>query len=149
VTEGLALTSGLTTLAKSSFKRTRPFVYNEQILLEKKLNKKARKSFFSGHTSANAFLFFATAKIISDYSENKAFHAACWTVATSIPAVMGYLRVRSGDHFKSDVTTGYIIGAAFGILIPHLHKVRTEEKLSIVPQVAPNYSGLSISYNLY
>jgi len=45
-TEGLALTSGLTTLAKSSFKRTRPFVYNEQVPIDRKMTKKARKSFF-------------------------------------------------------------------------------------------------------
>jgi len=52
--ETLLLQGGLTFLAKNSFARTRPYVYNDdpEISLATKMGKTSRRSFYSGHTSS-------------------------------------------------------------------------------------------------
>ena len=45
-----------------------------------------------------------------------------WATAAIVPAIQGYLRVRAGKHFVTDVVVGYLIGAAVGLLVPSLHR---------------------------
>jgi F0F1-type ATP synthase assembly protein I len=45
-----------------------------------------------------------------------------WTAAALIPAVTGFSRVNTHNHFPTDVIVGYIVGAAIGYLIPEFHK---------------------------
>ncbi|MBN8679589.1 MAG: hypothetical protein J0M29_15270 [Chitinophagales bacterium] len=42
--------------------------------------------------------------------------------ASAIPAITGFLRMRAGQHFFTDVAVGYSIGATIGYLIPVLHR---------------------------
>jgi len=107
---------------KYTTKRTRPLVYNPEFELADKTNKSARRSFFSGHTSAVASNSFFTAKVFSDYFPDSKWKPLVWGVAATAPAITGYLRVRAGKHFPTDVIAGYALGAGIGILIPHLHK---------------------------
>ena len=131
--EVMSLNLGVTGIFKGSVQRLRPFVYNENVPNEEKLTKNAKKSFFSGHTSHFAAMSFFAAKVISDYSDNKAVKITAWTVAAGTSGLMGYLRVRGGKHFTSDVVLGYLVGGAIGYLIPELHKNKKERKLSIIP----------------
>lgn len=120
--ETYMLANGLTTLTKSAVARPRPFVFNEEVDLEHKLGRGARYSFFSGHTSKTAAMSFFTAKVYADFYPESKWRPFVWTAAAAIPAVTGYMRVKGGKHYPSDVIVGYAVGAATGILVPHLHR---------------------------
>ncbi len=120
--ETMLFNSGLTLLAKSSFQRPRPFVFNLEAELESKQSLHARSSFFSGHTSNVAANTFFAAKVFSDYYPDSKWKPVVWSIAAAAPAITGYLRVRAGKHYPSDVICGYAVGALAGYFIPHLHK---------------------------
>lgn len=126
--EALLITYGLTNLTKGLVKRNRPFVFNEEVSIEKKLTTDSQLSFFSGHTSATSTATFFTAKVWSDYNPENKWKPVVWTAAATIPAVTGYLRVRAGKHYTTDVVTGYAVGALVGYFVPHLHKIKRGEK---------------------
>jgi len=52
---------------------------------------------------------------------NKYAKILIWTGAALYPALTGYLRRNTGNHFRTDVITGYLIGAAIGYFIPEIH----------------------------
>lgn len=90
-----------------------------------KLGGGAQDSFFSGHTLWTASVSFFTAKVYSDYHPelgNKKY----WYFAAShiLPAFVGFSRYKASKHFPTDILTGLTTGAATGILVPHLHKVK-------------------------
>lgn len=122
--ETFVLNYGLTNLAKISFQRTRPFVYNPDAPLSKKMERDSRLSFFSGHTSTVASMSFMAAQMYSDYHPNSKANPYIWAAAAVLPALTAYLRVRGGKHFPTDVITGYAIGAAVGFLVPRLHRIK-------------------------
>ncbi len=130
---------------KSSVNRTRPFVYNPNVDVEKKLDSDARKSFFSRHTSLAAANCFMAAKVISDYYPKSIASYTCWALAVSVPAAMGYMRVKSGEHFTTDVIAGYGFGALVGFAIPQIHK-KTKKDDNI--EISSSGMGLSFSYKL-
>ena len=94
-----------------------------------------------------AFSFFG-AKVFSDYSDNTTHKVLVWTGAIILPAVVGYLRVRAGRHFPTDVIAGYAIGGAIGYLVPFLHKMKPlKEGLTITPYSSGNKDlGVYMSY---
>ncbi len=124
--ETVALNSAITGLTKELVKRKRPLLYNPQCPLKKKQSPNATSSFISGHTSNVAALSFMTAQIHSDLNPNSNANPYIWATAAFLPALTGYLRVKAGRHFPTDVIAGYIVGAAIGILVPKLHKVQVE-----------------------
>lgn len=119
----MALNTGLTNITKVLVKRTRPYVYNPNTPEHYKLERDARYSFFSGHTSVTASMSFMTAKIFSDYNPGSKALPYVWTTAAIVPATVAFLRWRAGKHYASDVIVGYLTGAAVGFLVPHLHKI--------------------------
>lgn len=128
--EATLLTRGLTSMTKYVQNRSRPFVYNEDISIEKKTAIRAKQSFFSGHTSKTATMCFFTAKVFADYYPESKWKPFVWTTAALIPAATGYFRVAAGQHFPSDVIVGYIVGGSIGYLVPHFHlKNRKKGKL--------------------
>ena len=120
----MATTTGLTFIAKNIANRNRPFLYNPEVPLEDKISSSANRSFFSGHTSHTAAFTFMMAKIFHDYHPNskQGMKIIIWSFSAALPAVTGFLRVKAGKHFPTDVITGYAVGAFTGWLIPHLHK---------------------------
>ncbi len=134
--ETYLLVSGVTQLTKNLTLRNRPFVYNPEADLEDKQKKDARYSFFSGHTSTAAAATFFWAKVYSDYHPDGKWKPMIWGAAIAIPALTGYMRVKAGKHFPTDVITGYAVGALCGYLIPELHKGKKPEGLGFV--VGPN-----------
>ena len=147
--ESLFLTSVITTYTKALVQRTRPFVYNPDFPFETKTAKTARQSFFSGHTSAVSGAAFFGAKVYADYFPDSKWKPFVWTVAAIVPATTGYLRVKGGKHFPTDVMTGYAVGALAGILVPHFHKTNRKKKdkkvtLSAFPQ--GNQVGLVLTW---
>jgi membrane-associated phospholipid phosphatase len=80
-------------------------------------------SFFSGHTSATTAIS-ATATYL-------AFARAGWRrprpwitlgLGMALTTFVAYERVRSGEHFPTDVIMGSVAGAGIGILVPHFHR---------------------------
>jgi len=61
------------------------------------------------------------------------------------PVFTGYYRYKGMKHFPTDVLTGLAVGAATGILIPHLHKHRKNKNLTFMP-VAGRYTGLAVNW---
>jgi membrane-associated phospholipid phosphatase len=119
----MALNTGLTNLTKVLVKRTRPYVYNPNTPEHYKLERDARYSFFSGHTSVTTSMCIMTAKIYSDYNPASKALPYIWSTAAVVPATVAFLRWRAGKHYASDVILGYLTGAAVGFLVPHLHKI--------------------------
>ena len=60
------------------------------------------------------------------------------------PAFTGFYRYKGMKHFPTDVITGIAVGAATGILVPHLHKRRDHKNLTLIP-VTGRYMGLAMS----
>ena len=146
--ETMLLTQGITGVFKSSVQRVRPFAYNENVPFEDKMSIKAKRSFFSGHTSNYATLSFFTAKVISDYSSNRNVKIVVWSLAATSSAFMGHWRVKAGKHFPTDVIAGYLVGAGVGILVPHLHKKGPSKSLSISPYYNSDAVGLNFRWAL-
>ena len=124
--EATALNLGLTNLTKNIVLRPRPFTYNHEgvpwDIVKKQDLKDARRSFFSGHTSTTASMYFMTAQMYSDFHPNSKFKSVAWIGAATIPAFTGLMRVKAGKHYYTDIITGYVVGAVIGILIPKLHQ---------------------------
>ncbi|MFK7904540.1 MAG: phosphatase PAP2 family protein [Chitinophagales bacterium] len=124
--ETVAINSAVTGIIKELVRRKRPLLYNPNCPIEKKLHRDATSSFISGHTSNVAALSFMTAQMYSDLHPNSKGRGYVWGTAALIPAVTALLRVKAGRHFPTDVIAGYLVGAAVGILVPRLHRVRVE-----------------------
>jgi membrane-associated phospholipid phosphatase len=132
--ETALVVSGITTLTKFAVRRTRPFVYNPSIPADAKTGIDAKASFFSGHTSFTAANTFFAARVFSDYYPHSKWKPVVWGLAAIFPAATGYLRVKGGKHFPTDVITGYAVGALTGFVVPELHKAhRAGNTLSLVP----------------
>jgi membrane-associated phospholipid phosphatase len=78
----------------------------------------------SGHAafSAAACYYFATTYTI--YYPKSKWKPLVWACAAVLPAIPAYLRFKAGRHFVSDVATGYLIGAANGIAIPLIFRLK-------------------------
>ena len=121
--ETLLVNTALTDFTKVLVRRKRPYLYNEFTEAKKKLSKKSRMSFFSGHTSTVTAMYFLSAKLFEDYNPDSRYRSTVWTTAILIPATTGLLRVKAGKHYFTDVLTGFLVGGAIGYLIPEIHKL--------------------------
>lgn len=142
--EAFLLNAGLTTLVKGSVQRVRPYAYNPLVSAEEKMSKSTKMSFFSGHTSAVSVLSFFSAKVYTDYHPDSKWKPVIWTAAAVIPATTGYLRYRAGKHFPTDVIVGYGVGAAIGVLIPHLHRSKKKRQFKLSPMATGDAVGLNL-----
>lgn len=127
------------------FDRVRPLVYYDEVSLEEKTGSGTTSSFFSGHTSWTAGASFFMAKVISDYHPE--LGGKKWLVFAAAlipPAFVGYNRYKGLKHFPTDIIVGTAVGAAAGILTPHFHKNKKNNKvsMSLVPY-SGKYSGLA------
>lgn len=122
--QALSLNASLVLLTKHLTLRNRPFTYNPAVPLADKLEKDARVSFFSGHSSTMAALSFGYAGIWSSYHPDSRWKPVVWTGAAVLPAAMGLLRMQAGKHFLSDVLVGYVVGASCGYLLPKWHRIK-------------------------
>lgn len=129
--------------------RIRPYVYNEDVSMGEKTGHGTKISFYSGHVSTTASASFFMAKVYSDYHPelgNKKF----WLFGAALipPIAVGYYRIKAMKHFPTDVITGIAVGAAAGILVPHLHKIKKDKSnFSFIP-FAGGVNGLKIRYSI-
>lgn len=108
-----------------SIRRARPLVYNPEVALTEKTGPAKSNSFYSGHVSFSTTATFFGAKVLTDYYRIKGWkRVAIFAVAAVPPILVGVNRMQAGKHFRTDVMTGFLVGAACGIGIPELHKRR-------------------------
>lgn len=119
------ITSGLTNIAKGSFRRYRPYCYNKNVSDSKKLEPGCHQSMWSGHTSsAFAGAVFA-GNIMNELLPSSRPTRLVWITGITASAATAYLRVQSGRHFPSDVLAGAAAGSLTGWIIPEIHKRKT------------------------
>ena len=145
--ESEALTGALFTMAAGTIHRSRPLVYGTIAPDDQRKNKNNQRSFFAGHTAATASATFFAAKVFADLNPDCKAKPVVWAVAAAVPALVGYMRYKSGFHFLSDNLLGYVVGAASGILIPEWHKTKSSKNISFTPLIGQDYIGISIAYN--
>lgn len=144
--ETMLITGGLTTITKYGFHRPRPYVYNGEASLSSIQSINAQASFVSGHTSTTAAATFFIAKVYSDFYPTSEWKPVIWTAAAIAPAITGYLRVRAGKHYPTDVIGGYALGAAVGFLVPHLHLDKGRRNREILLTAIPNGMYLQMKF---
>jgi membrane-associated phospholipid phosphatase len=156
--ESLSLTSMLTSMTKIAVRRPRPIDYVNCGSTETApggactTDTNLQLSFFSGHASA-AGAMSATATYLA-FVRSGAHSARPWitlVVGTALTAFISYERVRSGEHFPTDVIVGATAGAAIGVLVPHFHRRPHlhEKRLEIAPQwigfAPPSHGATAVS----
>ncbi|MES3019105.1 MAG: phosphatase PAP2 family protein [Bacteroidota bacterium] len=147
-TESMAITGAMFSLTAGSVQRSRPFVYGTEAPLAKRMDKDSQRAFYAGHTAATATATFFLAKVFQDFNPDSKAKPYVWAAAALVPASVGYLRLRAGQHFLSDNLLGYALGAGVGILVPQLHKKGSTSNFSLSPSVNPDYKGATLLYSL-
>lgn len=137
--------AGLFLIGQRSVRRHRPLVYNSGVPIEERTGVNTNNSFFSGHVNTTASASFFIAKVWNDYHSDYTTlqKLGVYALAVIPPYMSGYHRLRAGKHFRSDVFTGLAVGAATGILIPHLRKNKNRN-LTVTPFTTVNQTGLNI-----
>jgi membrane-associated phospholipid phosphatase len=119
--ESLSLTLTITDITKIAVRRPRPFDYkNPDSTTNSDL------SFFSGHASTLGAITGTATYLAFVRSPHSVRPWITLIVGTALTAFVSYERVRGGDHFPTDVITGAMAGGAIGVLVPHLHRHKTE-----------------------
>jgi len=134
---------GSTFIVKGSVERIRPFVYNPDVPMDKKLTSDARKSFFSGHTTTAFASAVFLSTVFSDYNPDSKWRPYVWAGSLLTASVVGYLRYEAGMHFPTDILVGAVVGSAIGYAIPWMHRVG-KENVSITPDVPHADYGFSV-----
>lgn len=129
--------------------RYRPMAYYDYFTPDERKNGNNRNSFYSGHVASSAYSTFFMAKVYCDYHPDMGNIKYLLYTAAAIPPVwMGYLRIKSLDHFASDDMVGLLLGAVVGIVIPELHKYPCHKKVSLGMFNAPDALGISVKLTL-
>ena len=134
----------VTTLFSTSFKiivgRSRPYMNNNQ-QKNSPFNLLANADYLSmpsGHTSS----IFAMMTVIAKR------HKSLWVkVPTYLFAMsVGYERIKSGQHWASDVLVGGTLGYLISKSIVHNEKNKFKKKIKFGTCLKPNYIGLSLYF---
>jgi hypothetical protein len=111
--------------------RLRPVVYYYQLGKSEVSTRGAnRNSFYSGPVATTATVSFFTAKVFCEFHSELGWEKyLVYGAATIPPLIMSYFRIRALAHFPSDLLVGFGVGALFGILIPEIHRIKSENIL--------------------
>jgi len=102
--------------------RYRPYAYNSEAPMDKRIRGGAKNSFFAGHVALVGTSTFFIAKVINDYHPDGKARWIPFTVAALATGTTGLMRYRGGQHFLSDIIIGTTLGTLTGILVPEFHK---------------------------
>ncbi len=136
--ESFFLLRGVTYLTKAAVGRYRPYLYNTALSAEERYGidtEEASFSFYSGHTAAAFFGATFLSKVFEDIHGPSLWSKLLWGSSLSLASLTGLARVKSGQHYPSDVIVGAAVGFAIGYFVPVLHQVKKGDRLSIA--VAP------------
>jgi len=146
--ESMAITGTLYTSAAMLANRYRPYAYNSEVSMETRTRGGARNSFFAGHVALVGTSTFFMARVFTDYHPAMKNKWIFFTVAGAATATTGYLRMRAGQHFKTDVLLGAAVGTLSGVLVPGIHKNRSADpRLTVSPFIGQG-TGFSAVYRI-
>ncbi|UYQ94914.1 phosphatase PAP2 family protein [Chitinophaga horti] len=133
-----------------AFRRERPYTYNPDVPMSSKVGNAKANSFYSGHASVASASTFFLAKVYTDYHHITGWRRILVYGAAAVPpSIVGYFRMEGGRHFRTDVFTGLVMGAATGILVPELHRFKEKHKgISMSPYYSSQSSGFSLTVKL-
>ncbi len=125
----------------------RPIAYYDELPFDQRSSGNNRNSFYSGHVASCAAATFFMAKVYSDFHPDLGWKKYLLYGAASVPPLfMGYLRVKSLDHFPSDVGVGFMVGALCGVLVPEMHRLK-DKAISVGSFSSPQgSSGICIQW---
>ena len=136
---------GLTNCAKGLSQRSRPYAYNTNLPLGKRRARNASLSFWSGHASLAFTTAVLTGYVYQNRQPGSRFIMPVWMCGLSCATATSILRVRSGNHFPTDVIAGMAAGSCVGWIIPWMHQEKNKS-LSICTDINGT-SGLGITYS--
>lgn len=141
--EAMGITGTLYTTSAMLADRYRPYAYNKNAPAEDRVRGGARNSFFAGHPAVVATSVFFMAKVYTDYHPDMKGKWILYTLAGGAAITTGMLRIAAGQHFRTDVITGVLVGSAVGVLVPHFHKNKLFKggKLALYPNIQPGGSN--------
>lgn len=102
-------------------KRNRPLMYNSEVPMDEKLKVDSRMSFFSAHTATVSSMCFSFAFAYNTYLPDSKAKTYVNIGALVVPAIEGYLRVKAGKHYPTDVIIGYLCGLGSSYLMHKIH----------------------------
>lgn len=122
--ETFAMTDFAVQMTKVQVLRPRPYLLNPNITVPDNLlqNREHRFSYLSGSTTYSAAMSFAAASMFADYHPKSKYKKYVWIAAAVVPAAVGYMRYRSGEHYPTDIVSGYVVGASIGMFVPFIHR---------------------------
>lgn len=126
--ESFLLTSGLTSIAKELVRRPRPYRFNPDVPIAMHHAREDFVSFWSGHAANTAAVGFSLAALVQRSDASPGMKSAVWAGAMAAPICMGYLRMRAGKHFLTDVFVGALVGTAVGLAVPYFHRESESDK---------------------
>ena len=122
IVELLALQGVMQELVRHAMRRPRPYLYQVDTYPEERKFTEAIYSFYSGHTSSVFSVITALSYTFSLRHPDSPWRFAVWGSLLTLATAEPIFRVLSGDHFPTDVFIGAVIGTAFGLLVPAIHR---------------------------
>lgn len=147
--EAMGITGFLYTGAVYFHDKYRPYAYNENTPMVRRLRGGAKNSFFAGHVALVGTSTFFMASAYADYHPDSKIKWLFYTLAAGATSATAYLRYKAGEHFPTDVLLGVGVGTLNGLLFPHFHKHKLikNPNLSLIPVLGPS-NGLGLVYKL-
>jgi membrane-associated phospholipid phosphatase len=148
--EALAITWGVTNLAKIAVRRPRPQAYIDAEAHKGEPNYSnadtdSSLSFFSGHAAGTAAVSATATYLAFVRSPHTARPWITLGVGTALTAFTSVERVRAAAHFPTDVIAGAIAGAGVGVLVAHIHRNEDLKQRRIWVGAAPAPGGGNVS----
>lgn len=144
VAEAVVWTGAVQDIVRRAVRRPRPFMYTPGLNPGAREGPEANFSFFSGHTSNVFALATATAYTYSLRHPGSKWQYLVWTLAMAGATTEPILRALSGEHFPTDAIVGALVGSAFGILVPALHRRRGRLQLAPSASVTPAATAVAL-----
>jgi membrane-associated phospholipid phosphatase len=145
--ETMTMSLCVNSLVAMIVRRPRPYVYNDDVDDDFRLEGEAAMSFYSGHTSVVFALATAYSRLFMLRHPCSALVVPMWIFTYAAAAAEGALRVVSGSHFLTDTIVGAAAGIGIGLLVPWLHELPDapdpERPGQLSVQMRPYFAGTS------
>lgn len=148
--ETMALTGAGYWMTAGAVDKFRPYTYNKEVPLKRRMNKHSKNSFYGGHPSVTAAGTFFMAQVYNDYHPDKNFKYVMWVIAAGSTLGHAYIRYLGGYHFPSDIAIGVGAGTLIGLAVPILHRNHDykERNLTISPFQFEDVKGITVRYSI-